>query len=111
MKVYETLIGFILLSALVLIPNINRCVTTSSRTRSAENNARAFAEKLQLGAIGALCSGSDSDGDGYVSCTLKLEDGAVQSLEFGYNKLFAPFGQNTECKQAFILRGTHELAK
>jgi hypothetical protein len=74
-------------------------VTTTSRTATGERNARQFAAKMGWTVDGVACSGSDSDGDGYTSCTLRA-GGAEHAVLCGYDKLLAPLGQNTECKLA-----------
>ena len=76
------------------------CVTTSARETSAETNAKAFAAKMSWAVKGVACSGMDSDQDGYASCTVSLEDGKSQAILCGYNRAFAPLGQNTSCKLA-----------
>ena len=50
-----------------------RAVGTDDGT--AETEARAFAKQLGLTVRGVSCAGYDSDGDGYVSCTLSVTEG------------------------------------
>lgn len=40
-----------------------------------KNNAMGYAKELGYNPLGAACSSADSDGDGYVSCTVRLGDG------------------------------------
>jgi hypothetical protein len=91
------------------------CVTTSERQASAETNGRNFALAMGWQITGIVCSGEDSSvgnkgGDGYVSCTLALKQptsdvptGAIipatRSIQCAYKKFFAPWGQNTACKE------------
>lgn len=42
----------------------------------AEQEARAHASKLGWKVSGIACTGRDTDGDGYISCTVALEDGS-----------------------------------
>ena len=37
-----------------------------------EQDARTFVGKLGYGVLGASCTNMDSDGDGYVSCTVRV---------------------------------------
>ncbi len=76
------------------------CTTTTARMASAERNARVHAEKMGWVVQGASCSGSDSDQDGYVSCTVSKKEGDSHAVECGYDEAFAPLGQNTGCKDA-----------
>lgn len=76
------------------------CVTTTDRTATAERNARAYSASLGLEITGATCSGADSDGDGYTSCTVVLPGGQMKAIECGYDRPFAPLGQNVGCKVA-----------
>lgn len=73
---------------------------------SAERNAATWATKMGISIKGASCSGSDSDNDGYVSCTLALgglnetkiiECGYDRKLGFGDSCGYA--GPNTGCKE------------
>lgn len=47
----------------------------------AEQEARTHAQKLGWKVTGVACTGTDSDGDGYISCTVALEDGSERALE------------------------------
>ena len=47
----------------------------------AEQEARTHAEKLGWELKGVACTGSDSDADGYISCTVALTDGSERALE------------------------------
>lgn len=76
------------------------CVTTSARQASAERNAKAFADALRWEVSGLVCSGSDSEMDGYSSCTLSLKGGEIKSVLCGYDVQVALLGQNTGCKVA-----------
>ena len=47
----------------------------------AEQNAKLFVSELELDVDKVFCNGSDSDGDGYVSCTFKMKDGTTRQYE------------------------------
>lgn len=47
----------------------------------AEAEAKAHAGKLGWKVQGIACAGADTDGDGYISCTLVLEDSSERALE------------------------------
>jgi prepilin-type N-terminal cleavage/methylation domain-containing protein len=47
----------------------------------AEQEARGHAQKLGWKLKGVACTGSDTDGDGYISCTVVLEDQTERALE------------------------------
>jgi len=76
------------------------CVTTSDREASATRNAKEFAASMGMEIHGVSCSGSDSDQDGYVSCTLNLSDDKLKAINCGYDQAVAIMGQNTGCKLA-----------
>lgn len=52
----------------------------ANESATAEPEARAWAQQMGLQVVGAACSDVDSDGDGYVSCTLTVRDGASTKL-------------------------------
>lgn len=66
---------------LVLGFGVARCATSVSGEdqTTAENEARDFARKLGLKTTGVSCAKTDSDGDGYVSCTLSVEQANGES--------------------------------
>lgn len=76
------------------------CVTTEDRKADGERNANAFAAGMGLEITGASCSGADSDGDGYASCTLAMVGGTTRAIECGYDRPFALLGQNEGCRMA-----------
>ena len=100
----ETLVVFAILAILgaIIIGNFGGCVTTADRTSDAERNARAHAAKMGWQITGVACSGSDSDQDGYVSCTLGYPDGRSNAIQCGYDQPMALLGQNTGCKEALL---------
>ena len=76
----------------------NILITTEQVQTSAERNSLDFSDRLEWKPTGSVCSGLDSDQDGYVTCTVSTESKEVKSLECGYDKNWAPFGQNKGCK-------------
>lgn len=56
------------------------CNMTGINQRNAEKESVQYASKLGLNIQGSECAKSDSDGDGYVSCSLALKqpDGQVR---------------------------------
>lgn len=78
------------------------CQSPSDIEGSAERNAKDFAAKMGIKYEGLSCSGSDSDHDGYVSCTFNMGEGKIQSFECGYDQVGAVMGQNTGCKEKML---------
>lgn len=60
----------------------------------AADAAREYADGLGLQMSGVSCVRSDTDGDGYVSCTLAMPDGKLQPLEC----VGSPFTWNRGCR-------------
>lgn len=77
------------------------CTSTDTVSSSAERNARAFASDMGVELKGISCSGSDSDLDGYVSCTMNETSGQRTAIECGYDQTFQIDAlTNTACKMA-----------
>lgn len=68
--------------------------TVASGNRGVVDQARGWATAMGLEVIGAQCAGMDSDGDGYVSCT-------VSSREAGGTVKLTP----VECAVSFMPDG------
>ena len=49
-----------------------------------EAEAAEFAKRLGVKVNGVSCVTRDSDGDGYVSCTIFLQDGRAEDIECAY---------------------------
>ncbi len=47
----------------------------------AQKQAKAWAAEMQLEPKAIVCAGTDSDNDGYVSCTFNMPDGKILSFE------------------------------
>ena len=48
---------------------------------SANENASRFIKNMELDVAKVQCNGTDSDGDGYVSCMFKMTNGTMQQFE------------------------------
>lgn len=88
--------GFTLIELLICIVVILLCIAGTATfisgrgsSESAEAYALEHAEKLGWSTSGIACAGADSDRDGYISCTVALEDGSVKELECGSGSIFA----------------------
>lgn len=57
------------------------CCVGPEQTKAAKREARQWAEDLGLQVTGISCTDIDSDGDGYVSCTVALKDGQTKQIE------------------------------
>lgn len=69
----------------------------SPEWQRAERDAKVFAQKIP-GATGDVsCAKGDSDGDGYCSCTVFMEDGSMQNLDCGCEK-YALWNKKEGCK-------------
>jgi hypothetical protein len=66
-----------------LIATCAGCDAPQERDPKAE--ARAFAADLGMPVRGVSCVQADSDGDGYVSCTLVSTEGAPIAIDCGYS--------------------------
>ena len=80
---------------------LTACTTTNMVSTSAERNAKDFSIEMGFEIRGVSCSGSDSDLDGYVSCTLNETSGQRTAIECGYDQtLVIDMLTNTACKMA-----------
>ena len=72
---------------------------------SAENSARAWAQQMGIEAQSVSCVNMDSDGDGYISCTIaqKANDGTVKPIAIECASLLSP---NKGCRSPkAVVRG------
>ena len=72
---------------------------TGASQRSAEDEARKFGQDLGLDVVGITCARRDTDGDGYISCTLSIRNGETTRVE------------PVECSGAFTLNEGCRLQK
>jgi len=86
--------------ALIALGGVARFTSVDSNIQSATRNARNWARDMGMDrdAIRVTCSGRDSDGDGYVSCSYLDSNNVTRPIECGYDLNWAPMGQNTNCK-------------
>lgn len=75
---------------------------TGENHDKATAGARAWAKEMGLDVGGVSCANSDTDGDGYVSCTVsaKKPDGSVQIVPV---ECAAAYTFNTGCRAARIV--------
>lgn len=98
--------GFVMLcfAGVVLLLGVvcsgGRSLTPAQRQTSGERNARDFAQALGWEIKGVVCSGSDNESDGYVSCTFSMGGDETKPVLCGYDLQIALLGQNTSCKLA-----------
>jgi hypothetical protein len=77
-------------------------ITCASSQGLAEEEARNYAAKMRLTLKGVSCMNRDTDGDGYVSCTLNVveKDGSTSLVPI---ECAAKWTYNNEgCKEAFV---------
>lgn len=75
------------------------CLTSEEISSSAETNARTWTQEMGEEIKGVSCSGQDSGADGYVSCTVSLQDGRQIPIECGYNHFVFIGTANSGCKE------------
>ncbi len=80
------------------------CVANGSgwHKERAERNAQQFLDELHLEHTGVSCVRNDTDGDGYVSCTVALSSHETLALECAGFNLFSIF-QNEGCREQKIM--------
>lgn len=57
------------------------CCVGPEQTHAAQKEAKKWAADLGLQVTGVSCGDVDSDGDGYVSCTIALVNGDTKAIE------------------------------
>jgi len=63
----------------------------------AERDAKEFAAKIPGATREVSCAKGDSDGDGYCSCTVFMDDGSLQNIDCGCEK-YALWNKKEGCK-------------
>ena len=77
-----TIISIVVIVGLIIVSAAGRaCMVGPEQRRASEKEARTWAHDLGLNVERVVCNDNDSDGDGYVSCTLATKDGATQQVE------------------------------
>lgn len=72
-----------LISCGLVLTTLNGCVTAETIRANAEANLAGYAAQIGGKPIG--CTGSDTDGNNYVSCDLKDEQGNIIQVECAYD--------------------------
>lgn len=87
----------------VLVAMVGFGVTKCSSSQgTAEEEARAYAQKMGMKIKGVSCMNRDTDGDGYVSCTLNVieKDESMTPIPI---ECAAKWSYNNEgCKESFV---------
>jgi len=65
---------------LILLLALSGCAITGAHKEEAEKQAHLWANKMELKDPKIHCVSDDSDGDGYVSCTILSQD-KIHSIE------------------------------
>jgi hypothetical protein len=75
-KVINLFCGLVTLASIgIFVLIVLRIVgTVASGSKGVPEQARTWATSMGLDAIGASCAGMDTDGDGYVSCTVSSRE-------------------------------------
>lgn len=78
----EVVISLIVVLAMVAFAVVKCGANVSGAShQDAERSAREYAKALNIEYDGLVCAGIDSDGDGYVSCTISKKDGHLLGIE------------------------------
>ncbi|HEY8097320.1 MAG TPA: prepilin-type N-terminal cleavage/methylation domain-containing protein [Methylobacter sp.] len=80
---------------IVILAHIGFGLTASGDEAAAE--AKQFANQLHIDNTGISCADRDTDGDGYVSCTIAAKDGRLIPILCAIN-----ISMNSGCKMQFI---------
>lgn len=87
-----------LLPLLFLAACIQVRVLPSEEVTYARKQAVLFAEDLNYKVLGVSCATNDPDGDGYTSCTVRVEPDTRIVLDCAYDKN-SGIGKQTGCKE------------
>lgn len=90
---------FIGVFGLVLVGSgCSTCASISgSHQREAESQARAWTEEIGMKVKAITCAGTDSDGDGYVSCTI-VEDLGDKGTKMHSMECAGAYNLNQGCR-------------
>lgn len=95
------LLAIAALSTLAACPNV-----TGAHKDVAENEAREWASELGLDVKSVSCVAKDTDGDGYVSCTLVMGDGVTtKAVECAGARSSGNLIRNSGCREPKLAVG------
>jgi len=90
-------LSWVSLGVLGLVALLIFATSCDSDWQRAERDAKAFVVNIPGATGNVACAKADSDGDGYCSCTVFMEDGSMQNLDCGCEP-FAVFDKTEGCK-------------
>lgn len=96
-KVASTFVALGALFTLAGCPNM-----TGGHKSVAEEEAKMWAADLNLELDAVTCREKDTDGDGYVSCTIKTKDGQLLERECAGARSTDNMIRNSGCRDAKI---------
>lgn len=83
---------------------------TGAHKGIAEDEAREWAAELNLEVDAVTCREKDTDGDGYVSCSIKLKDGKLLERECAGARSGGNLIRNSGCRDPKMALGTNDSA-
>ena len=83
MTLFELMVGVAILAVVVSVGawGCSLALSGPKQQRTAESEARAWAEGMGVKLLGVSCADIDSDGDGYVSCMANVEGQGTVPIE------------------------------
>lgn len=100
--------GLVVVAALFTLtacPNL-----TGAHKSVAEEEAREWATELNLEVDAVTCREKDTDGDGYVSCTIKTKDGKLLERECAGARSSDNLIRNSGCRDPKMALGGNDSA-
>jgi len=91
-------VAIIAIIAAIVIPSI--LGMSRGPAANAQRELDAYAKALRYEVVAATCAGIDSDGDGYISCTLRYRDGERTATDAVECASGAPLTRTTGCRVA-----------
>lgn len=87
------------LLAVATLLTLTACPNLTGRHKSvAEEEAKEWAAELNLEVDAVTCREKDTDGDGYVSCTIKTKDGKLLERECAGARSGGNMIRNSGCR-------------
>jgi len=96
-----TLLALPVLLTLTACPNM-----TGAHKSVAEQEAKDWAAELKLEVDAVTCREKDTDGDGYVSCTIKTKDGKLLERECAGARSTSNLVRNSGCRDPKLNLGS-----